>query len=156
MESTNKNIDWKMVAEVELIYRNVVKPSQRPAVTSSKEVYGLLVSTWDENKIEFIEQFKILLLNTANKVLGVFEVSTGGIAGTVADPKLIFMAALGANASAIILSHNHPSGNFQPSVQDLNLTKKIVEGGKILDIRILDHLIITTEGYYSFADEGVL
>lgn len=156
MESTKKNIDLKMVAEVELVYRNVVKPSQRPIVTDSKAVHSLLVSNWDGNKIEFIEQFKILLLNTANKVLGIFEVSTGGVAGTVADPKLIFMAALGANASAIILSHNHPSGNLQPSQQDLSLTKKIAEGGKILDIRVLDHLIITTEGYYSFADEGVL
>lgn len=156
MESTKKNIDWKTVAEVELIYRNVVKPSQMPMVTDSKQVYSLLTSNWDENKIEFVEQFKILLLNTANKVLGVFEVSTGGIAGTVADPKLIFMAALRANASAIILSHNHPSGNLQPSQQDLTLTRKITEGGKILDIRVLDHLIITTEGYYSFSDEGVL
>jgi DNA repair protein RadC len=156
MESTKKNIDWKTVAEVELIYRNVVKPSQMPMVTDSKQVYSLLTSNWDEDKIEFVEQFKILLLNTANKVLGIFEVSTGGIAGTVADPKLIFMAALRANASAIILSHNHPSGNLQPSQQDLTLTRKITEGGKILDIRVLDHLIITTEGYYSFADEGVL
>lgn len=156
MESTKKNIDWKTVAEVELIYRNVVKPSQMPMVTDSKQVYSLLTSNWDENKIEFVEQFKILLLNTANKVLGIFEVSTGGIAGTVADPKLIFMAALRANASAIILSHNHPSGNLQPSQQDLTLTRKITEGGNILDIRVLDHLIITTEGYYSFSDEGVL
>ncbi len=156
MESTKKNIDWKTVAEVELIYRNVVKPSQMPMVTDSKQVFSLLTSNWDENKIEFVEQFKILLLNTANKVLGIFEVSTGGIAGTVADPKLIFMAALRANASAIILSHNHPSGNLQPSQQDLTLTRKITEGGKILDIRVLDHLIITTEGYYSFSDEGVL
>lgn len=156
MESTKKNSDWKMVAEVELIYRNVVKPSQMPIVTDSKQVYSLLTSNWDENKIEFVEQFKILLLNTANRVLGIFEVSTGGIAGTVADPKLIFMAALRANASAIILSHNHPSGNLQPSQQDQSLTRKIAEGGKLLDIRVLDHLIITTEGYYSFADEGVL
>lgn len=156
MESTKKNIDWKTVAEVELIYRNVVKPSQMPMVTDSKQVYSLLTSNWDEDKIEFVEQFKILLLNTANKVLGIFEVSTGGVAGTVADPKLIFMAALRANASAIILSHNHPSGNLQPSQQDLTLTRKITDGGKILDIRVLDHLIITSEGYYSFADEGVL
>lgn len=156
MESTKKNIDWKTVAEVELIYRNVVKPSQMPMVTDSKQVYSLLTSNWDENRIEFVEQFKILLLNTANKILGIFEVSTGGIAGTVADPKLIFMAALRANASAIILSHNHPSGNLQPSQQDLTLTRKISEGGKLLDIRVLDHLIITIEGYYSFADEGVL
>lgn len=156
MESVQKNTEWKMVAEVELSYRNVVKPTQRPRVTSSKEGYALLLSSWDENRIEFVEEFKILLLNTANKVLGIFEVSKGGVAGTVADPKLIFMAALKTNASAIILSHNHPSGNLQPSPQDLSLTKKIVEGAKLLDIRILDHLIITSEGYYSFSDEGVL
>lgn len=156
MERVEKNTEWKMVAEVELSYRNVVKPSQRPRVTSSKEGYDLLLSSWDENRIEFVEEFKILLLNTANKVLGIFEVSKGGVAGTVADPKLIFMAALKCNASAIILSHNHPSGNLNPSSQDLYITKKIVEGGKLLDIRILDHLIITIEGYYSFSDEGVL
>lgn len=156
MESVKKNTEWEMVAEIELSYRNIVKPSQRPRVTSSKEGYGLLLCNWDKNRIEFVEEFKILLLNTANKVLGIFEVSKGGVAGTVADPKLIFMAALKANASAIILSHNHPSGNLQPSPQDLSLTKKIVEGGRLLDIRVLDHLIITMEGYYSFSDEGVL
>lgn len=156
MESAKKNTEWKMVAEVELSYRNVVKPSQRPRVTSSKEGYDLLLSSWDEDRIEFVEEFKILLLNTANKVLGIFEVSKGGVAGTVADPKLIFMAALKTNASAIILSHNHPSGNLKPSPQDLSLTNKIAEGGKLLDIRVLDHLIVTTGGYYSFADEGIL
>lgn len=156
MERIENNTDWKMVAEIELSYRNVVKPTQRPRVTSSKEAYNLLLSTWNENRIEFIEEFKILLLNTANKVLGIFEVSKGGVAGTVADPKLIFMAALKANASAIILSHNHPSGNLKPSPQDIDITRRIAEGGKLLDIRVLDHLILTTEGYYSFADEGDL
>lgn len=98
----------------------------------------------------------MILLNRVNRVLGIYHVSSGGIAGTIADPKLIFMAALKGSASGIILSHNHPSGNLKPSQVDLQLTKKIVEGGKLLDISVVDHLIITSEGYLSFADEGLL
>ncbi|MBL7870526.1 MAG: JAB domain-containing protein, partial [Cyclobacteriaceae bacterium] len=99
---------------------------------------------------------KVMLTNRANKVLGIFEVSTGGISGTVADPKLIFAAAIKAAASGIILSHNHPSGNLQPSQADIDLTRKIKEAGRFLEIQLLDHIIITTEGYYSFADEGLI
>lgn len=145
-----------MVAEVELVYKNKVKPSERPIVKSSKDCYDLLRLTWDENKIEFVEQFKVVLMNRAQKVLGIYELSTGGVAGTVADPKLIFMAALKANACNLILSHNHPSGNPKPSRADEELTKKIKEAGMYLDIKVLDHIIVTSEGYYSFADEGVL
>ena len=103
-----------------------------------------------------MEQFKVLLLNRANKVLGIFEVSSGGSTGTVADPKLIFAAAIKANACGIILAHNHPSGNLQPSQADIDLTKRMKEGGRLLEIQVLDHIIVTTEGYYSFADEGIL
>ncbi len=125
-------------------------------ITCSVDIYGLLEQNWDKGKLEFVEQFKVLLLNRANKVLGLYELSTGGVAGTVADPKLIFVAALKACASAIILCHNHPSGNLQPSAADIQLTKKIKEGGSLLDIAVLDHIILTSEGYYSFADEGLL
>jgi len=89
-------------------------------------------------------------------VLGIVEVSTGGIAGTVADPKLIFAAALKGAATEIILSHNHPSGNLAPSQADIDVTRKIKEGGKLLKIAVLDHIIITSERYFSFADEGLL
>jgi DNA repair protein RadC len=89
-------------------------------------------------------------------VLGIFEVSSGGVTGTVADPKLIFVAALKANACAIVISHNHPSGNLKPSQQDEQLTQKINQAGKFLDIKLLDHIIVTSEGYYSFADEGLI
>jgi DNA repair protein RadC len=89
-------------------------------------------------------------------VLGIYEVSTGGMTGTVADPKLIFAAALKGAACGIILAHNHPSNNLKPSISDEQLTTKIKEGGKLLDIKLLDHLIISSEGYYSFADEGLL
>ena len=145
------------VAEVQLIYKSKVKASNRPVINRAKDAYDVFMQTWDKNKIEFVEQFKILLLNKANKVLGLYEVSTGGISGTIADPKLIFMAALKTNCCSIIVCHNHPSGTLKPSRQDEELTQKIKQGGQFLDIKVLDHLIITgTEGYLSFADEGLI
>ena len=116
----------------------------------------MLLENWDSTKIEFVEQFKVMMMNRANKVLGIFEVSTGGVSGTVADPKLIFAAAIKANACGIILAHNHPSGTTQPSQSDIALTRKIKEGGKLLDVQLLDHIIVTLEGQYSFADEGMI
>ncbi|HEX8331140.1 MAG TPA: JAB domain-containing protein [Segetibacter sp.] len=144
------------VAEVELVYKSKVKASQRPQITSSKDAYQVLSTAWDENKIDFVEQFKVLFLNRANKVLGIYDVSTGGITGTVADPRIIFAAALKANCCGIIVSHNHPSGNLKPSRQDEELTQKIKQAGQLLDIKLLDHVIITNEAYYSFSDEGLL
>ncbi|MBB6613136.1 JAB domain-containing protein [Pontibacter sp. Tf4] len=144
------------VAEVKLTYRSKVKPSERPQVTSSSDSYCILKKSWDTGKLEFVEQFKVLLLNRANRVLGLYELSTGGVAGTVADPKLVFVAALKACASAIVLCHNHPSGNTKPSAADLALTKKMKQAGEVLDIAVLDHIILTSESYYSFADEGLL
>ena len=154
MESLMNVSELYKIAEIELVYRTNVKASQRPLVTSSGEVYQILRQCWDENKIEFVEQFKVLLLNRAGRALGIFEVSTGGVSGTVADPKLIFSAALKANASSLILAHNHPSGNTAPSASDRALTKKIKEAGEVLEIAVLDHVIVTTEGYRSLADEG--
>ncbi len=156
MENTNDQTKQFQVAEILLSYKSIVLPSLRPKITSSRDVYKILTENWDQNKIEFVEQFKVLLLNRANKVLGIFEVSSGGVSGTVADPKLIFAAAIKGNASGIILSHNHPSGNLQPSQSDIDLTRKIKEGGKVLEVQLLDHIIITSESYYSFADEGLI
>ncbi|WP_299702724.1 RadC family protein [uncultured Pontibacter sp.] len=156
MEKTVNTSAFARVAEIKLTYRNKVKPSDRPQVTCSTDSFQVLKASWDTGKIEFVEQFKVLLLSRANRVLGIYEVSTGGVAGTVADPKLIFAAALKACASGIILSHNHPSGNLTPSAADLQLTKKLKQGGELLDIAVLDHIILTGEGYYSLADEGLL
>ena len=97
-----------------------------------------------------------MLLNRTNRVLGMVDISLGGIAGTIADPKVIFAAAIKSNACGIILVHNHPSGNLKPSHQDLDLTRKIKAGGQILDIGVMDHLIITSKGYLSFTDEGMI
>lgn len=144
------------IAEVELIYKPKVKASERPSIKSSKDAATLLQKNWDENKIDFIEQFKVILLNRANKVLGILQASSGGVTGTLVDAKLVFVSALKANASGIIISHNHPSGNLKPSPQDEQLTAKLNNGAKLLDIKLLDHLIITSEGYLSFADEGLL
>ncbi len=148
--------DWKKVAEVELIYKSKVKASERPLIGTSKDAASLLMELWNEDKIDFVEQFKILLLNRANRVLGIVEISSGGVTGTVADPKLIFAAAIKANACGIIISHNHPSSSLKPSRADEQLTQKIKQAGQFLDITLLDHVIVTSEGYYSFADEGLL
>jgi DNA repair protein RadC len=109
------------------------------------------------DKIELVEQFSAMFLNRANKVLAIYQLSTGGITGTIADPRLLFIAALKVGSTALILCHNHPSNNSKLSIADMELTKKIKEGGKLLDIILLDHLIITpSEGYYSMADAGLL
>jgi DNA repair protein RadC len=144
------------VSEIQLTYKSKVRPSDRFKITCSQDAYNALKNIWDEDQIEFVEEFKILLLNRANKVLGVVPVSKGGSTGTVCDPKIIFAAALKANACGIILAHNHPSGNLSPSEADLQITKKLKEGGRFLEIPVLDHLIVTTESYYSFADQGLL
>lgn len=143
------------LAEIEVSYKTKVKASERRLITSSKDVESVLREIWSYN-IELKEEFYILLLNRANKVLGWYKISEGGTVGTVVDPKLIFSIALKALASSIILAHNHPSGNLRPSDQDIMLTKKMKESGILLEIPVLDHLILTTEGYYSFGDEGIM
>ncbi len=145
-----------VVAEIQLSYHPAVKPSQRPKIGASREVYELFKANWDQDRLELQEQFKVMLLNRANRVLGIVEISSGGIAGTVADPKLIFAVALKAGASSIILSHNHPSCQLKPSRADIALTNKICQCGQFLDISVLDHIILTAEGYLSFADEGMM
>lgn len=144
------------IAEVRLTYSLKVKASERPKISSSKDSYELMKQSWDKDTIELREQMKVILLNNAHRLLGVFKVSEGGVTSTVADPKLIFAAAIKSNSSSIILCHNHPSGNIQPSNSDIKLTKRCKEIGELLELRLLDHLIITSESYYSFADEGMI
>lgn len=155
MESTNEKTNL-VAAEIQLTYKTHVKPSERPKITCSRDAYHVLLNSWDDSQIEFVEQFKVLLLNRANKVLGVFLVSTGCSTATVVDPKMVFTAALKANACCIIVAHNHPSGNLNPSQADIDLTRKLKEAGKFLELQLLDHLVITKEGFHSFADEGLL
>jgi len=144
------------VAEIELTYKPNYKVTERPKITTSKDTYQLLMNYWDTGRLEFLEEFKIILLNRRNRTLGIINLSVGGFAGVVVDSKVIFAAALTACASGIVLAHNHPSGEVQPSHQDIELTKRLVEGGRILDIAVLDHLIISNERYYSFSDSGLI
>ncbi|MBS1918261.1 MAG: JAB domain-containing protein [Bacteroidetes bacterium] len=156
MEKQTTARNWYQIDEVELIYRSKMKASERPKVLSSKEAYEFLKENWNADRINLQEEFKILLLSRASKVLGIYNVSSGGITGTLADPKLIFSTALKATACSIILAHNHPSGNLKPSQADESLTQKCKQAGDLLDIKVIDHLIMTDEGYYSFADEGMI
>lgn len=144
------------VSEIQLSYYPRFKASERPKVTSSKDAYEIFYENWNLGKMQLCEQFYIMLLNRNNKVIGISEISTGGVAGTVVDPKLIFATALKANASQLIIAHNHPSGNLSPSQQDISITKKLTDCGKILDIPVLDHIILTNEHYYSFGDDGLI
>ena len=142
------------ISEIKISYIPKFKNKDLPKIDSSLTASKLVKQNWDD--IDYYESFAILLLNRANKVLGMRTISTGGISGTVVDPKLIFQAALKANASGIILVHNHPSGNIQASEADKKITNKIISGGKFLDITVLDHLIITSDSYLSFADKNLL
>lgn len=125
-----------------------------------KEKIGSSADAYDCMKPHLLdlphEEFWILLLSRSNEVMKKVQISSGGVSGTVADPKIIFREALSQLSSAIILVHNHPSGNLNPSQADIALTKKIKEGGSYMDLPVLDHLIFTNNGYYSFADEGLL
>jgi len=146
------------VSEIDIVYKKKVncKVSERPLIRSSSDVYEILLHYWDKDKIDLIEEFKVLFLNRSNRVLQIYNVSSGGITGTVADPRLILAAALKVACCSIMLAHNHPSTSLKPSKADEELTSKIKYAAQFHDIKVLDHVIVSSEGYYSFADEGVL
>ena len=149
------NINYK-VAEVKLSYRGQQDASNRVKISDSKAIYQLLINNWEDGSIEHRECFKIVLMNRSNAVLGIFTASEGGISEIVVDIRMIMQAAILANASFIILTHNHPSGNLQPSWQDDDITRKIKAAANIHNITVLDHVIITSTAYYSYSDDGRL
>lgn len=155
METTNTPA-WSIASEIELVYKSKVKASERPQIKDSKDAYEILMKIWNHDRIDLLEEFKVLFLNRANRVLGVYNLSSGGITGTVCDPRLIFSAALKCNSVSMVLAHNHPSANLRPSRADEELTRRIKEAGTILEIKVIDHIIMSSEGYLSFADEGIL
>ena len=128
-------------------------PQELSRITSSKSAFDILIQ---ELENVYTEEFWILLLDRSNKVIKKINVSKGGISGTVADPRVIFRLAVEHHACGIILCHNHPSGNLSPSNEDKVLTKKFIEAGSVLDIKVFDHIIIAGNSYLSFADEGLL
>jgi DNA repair protein RadC len=128
-------------------------PPDRRRITCSRDAYEEIRPYLLDKQHE---EFWVVLLSRANEVIRPVQISAGGVSGTVADPRLIFKSALEHLASGIVLFHNHPSGNLTPSQQDRDLTRKLKEAGKLLDIPVLDHLIVTDRTYLSFADEGIL
>ena len=122
----------------------------------SREAFDILTTLFPEETICLQEQFVVLYLNRANKVIGSYQLSKGGITGTIADVRLILSVALKTLATGLILAHNHPSGNLKPSEADKQITSKIRQAAKLLDIELLDHIILSSDGYYSFTDEGIL
>ena len=147
------NIDYT-VGEVELTYKSTSR--SRSKIYSSEDAYKILLPTYKEGTICYKEYFKVLLLSQSNQVLGYTLISEGGITETCADVRVILQAALLTNSVALILAHNHPSGSLKPSRQDMEITKQVKEAAKLMRISVIDHLILTDAGYYSFADEGLL
>jgi DNA repair protein RadC len=129
---------------------------QREKISSSRESFDLLQRLFNSDTIDLCEQFMVLLINRANNTIGYFNLSTGGVSATVADPKLIYATALTTGASAMIIAHNHPSGNLKASKEDIDLTRRLKEAGNMLDIQVLDHIILADGRYLSFSDEGLL
>ena len=140
--------------EITISYKDNVKASERIKILSSETSYSYLKPFYAEC-MEHHEESYVMFLNRANKALGVSLISKGGMAETVMDVKIILQTALKVHASGIILSHNHPSGNLRPSEPDKQITSKIKEACKVLDLHLLDHIILTEESYYSFTDEGL-
>lgn len=144
------------ITEIELVYHDKKPSSDRPKITSSDDAYNMLMSTWDKNKLELQEQFRVLLVDRANKCLGVSTLATGGISDCMVDLKLVFALALKAKASGIILSHNHPSDNPTFSEADCKLTKQFQQVGALLKIDVLDHILVTKSSHLSMSDKGMM
>lgn len=143
------------VSEVTISYKHALPPSERPKITGSKDSYDILLNDcFEAGSLDHREKIVALFTDRSNRVISWITLGIGGIDATVADVRIVLQAALLCNASGIILSHNHPSGNTQPSESDKKMTAKVNAAAKLFDLRLLDHVIITSFDYYSFADAG--
>jgi len=161
MQSVEELMRYKGIGEAKAISivamlelgrrRKSTKTTERPRMNTSKDAYDMIAG--DLLDLHH-EEFWIILLNQGNRFIKKFQVSNGGSKSVIVDPRLIFKKAIDHHAAGIVLAHNHPSGHLHPSAQDLQLTRKLVEGGKLLEVKIHDHLIVTQKGYYSFVENG--
>ena len=142
------------IEEVKLIYTNKTKYEDRPKISSSNDAARILKENWDLSQISLVEECKALFLDRGNRLMSIADISKGGMSEAIIDPRIVFTIALKRRSHNIILAHNHPSGNLRPSKSDIELTKRFNMAGDILRIQLLDHLIITDEGYYSLTDNG--
>lgn len=143
--------------EISISYTQNRKEEDVLKISSSQEANKIIYNSWDHNNIELFETFKIVLLSNNNEVKGISTLSIGGLTGTMVDIRILFSIALKTLSTGVILAHNHPSGTIKPSEADKKLTRKIIKAGELLDIKVLDHLIVTpNKEYYSFADNGLI
>ena len=140
------------LSEIKVSYR----PNKSTAISlnNSESIFRMVLEHWNKDTIELQEEMKVVLLNRSNHLLGIYELSKGGMAGTIVDVKLLLSVALKCAASNIIMIHNHPSGNLRPSKADIAITDKVKTATRQVDLLLLDHLIISKDWYYSFADDG--
>ena len=143
------------VCELSIGYRRAAM--NRVKITSALEAVEFARTYfYTQDVIEYVEKFFVLFIDRSNSIYAWKEMSSGGLSGTVADPRTIFQAALLCHATSVLFLHNHPSSNIEPSIADIGLTKKLCEAGKMLEITVLDHIIVTVEGFYSFAEAGMI
>lgn len=140
--------------QIEVSVRIKNKGAEKHQITCSSDIYKLSQLMFNQGTIEWTEEAIIMCMNRNNELIGFKCISSGGMAGTVIDPKVVFTIALQCSAHSVILMHNHPSGSLKTSSADDTVTHKLVEAGRMLEIQVLDHIIVTTEGYYSYADQG--
>ncbi len=145
------------VNEIKVSYSSGIPPAHWQKISNSQEAYNVLYEYWDKNTIELQESFSVVLMNNSHNVKDIYQLSQGGISGTIVDLRLLFAVVLKTLSVSIILSHNHPSGNLKASKADIELTKKIKNAAAFFDINVVDHLILIPHGgYLSFADNGLL
>ena len=143
------------VAEISISY--IPLKTSKPKIISTLDAFVQLIDFYNPDLLGLQEQFMVMYLNRAKRVLGVYSLSKGGITGTVADIRLVLAVALKTAASFIILSHNHPSGSVNPSTADIQITKQIVAAARLMEIDVMDHIIVSAERkFLSFADEGLM
>ncbi|HLY72277.1 MAG TPA: JAB domain-containing protein [Puia sp.] len=144
------------LSEIEIRYNPKIPALQKPRITNSNDAYHQFMQLLDTEKLNIQEEVAVLFLNRGNRVIGGYKLATGGITGAVVDIRIILGVALKCLATGLILCHTHPSRELNPSVADKELTERLKQAAKLMDITLLDHLIITADGYLSFEDEGIL
>ncbi len=144
------------LAEIRAVYKSRRKFSERTTASGPSDVEAYLREIWNPRTLELSEDFLVLCLNGSHQAVGWVKVSSGGLNASHVDPRIVFAIALQTASTAIVLAHNHPSGNLEPSAEDKSLTRRLVEAGNLLGVRVLDHVILTREGSFSFAERGLM
>ncbi len=144
------------ISEIKIKYNPKIPALLRPKITHSRQAYDQVMPFFNLDLINIKEEAVVLFLNRGNRVIGAYKISSGGMTGTMVDIRLILAIALKGLAIGVILAHSHPSGELKPSKADEELTQKFKEAASFMDIKLLDHLIVSADWYYSFEDEGLL